>query len=158
MRWKLGICMLATVATLVAVAEVAADPGHERPRITTLRWKDPPVRVGPEVCIPEDCEFETLIVKAHDPDSSITEVQVWFSENDDAGPFTYAHTYCVQGKRAGEPARLEIPGSYSRPGTYTVAVVAYSHRRCLPHERGDEHPARHSRVKRLETVVRPATS
>ncbi|MDQ3646208.1 MAG: hypothetical protein M3345_04650, partial [Actinomycetota bacterium] len=64
-------------------------------------------------------------------------------------------TYCVQGRAAGLPARLEIPVSYSEPGEYTVAAVAYSHKRCLGHERGDGHAYRHSRVKRLQTTVVP---
>jgi hypothetical protein len=41
-------------------------------------------------------------------------------------------------------------------GTYTVAAVAYSHRRCRGHQKGDLHPELHSRVFRLETVVEPA--
>jgi hypothetical protein len=57
------------------------------------------------------------------------------------------------GEAPGRPARLEIGGSYAEPGIYTVAAVAYSHRRCRPHERGDGHAQRHSRVKRLETRV-----
>ena len=99
---------------------------------------------------------EILIVKAHDPDSSITEVQVWFDENGDRAPFVMAHTYCVQGKAPGEPARLELGASFTEPGEYTVAAVAYSHRGCSGHERGDGHPALHSRIKRLQTTVEPA--
>ncbi len=153
MRKRLAV--VAAVVGALIPQPVDADPGHERPRITVLRWQDEPVTAQDPDC-QDTCEEEILIVKAHDPDSSITEIQVWFSENDDAGPITFAHTYCVQGKRAGLPARLEIPGSYSRPGTFTVAAVAYSHRRCAGHERGDGHPERHSRVKRLVTEVQPA--
>jgi hypothetical protein len=67
-----------------------------------------------------------------------------------------AHTYCVQGRKPGTPARLEIGGTFAEPGAYTVAAVAYSHKRCLGHEQGDGHPSLHSRVKRLETTVAEA--
>lgn len=119
-----------------------------------MRWQDPPVTTSSGECDEDgNCGEEILIVKAHDPDSSITEVQVWFDENGDRAPFVMAHTYCVQGKKPGKPARLEIGGAFTEPGEYTVAAVAYSHKKCLPHERGDGHPYRHSRVKRLETTV-----
>jgi hypothetical protein len=101
------------------------------------------------------CPEEILIIRADDPDSSITEVQVCFDEGGDRAPFIFAHTYCVQGREAGTPARLEIGGSFSEPGTYTVAAVAYSHKRCSVHERGDDHLALHSRVFRLEADVLP---
>jgi hypothetical protein len=133
---------------------VAADPGHKRPRITVMRWQDPPVTTSSGECNDDGtCDEEILIVKAHDPDSSITEIQVWFDENGDRAPFVFAHTYCVQGKKPGTPARLEIGASYSEPGDYTVAAVAYSHKRCSGHEKKDDHPYLHSRVKRLETTV-----
>lgn len=145
------------MSSLLAPASVEADPGHERPRITVMRWEDPPVTTSTGECDEQgNCDEEILIVKAHDPDSSITEVQVWFDENGDRAPFVMAHTYCVQGKRPGEPARLEIGASFSEPGNYTVAAVAYSHRRCLGHEARDSHPALHSRIKRLETEVQQA--
>jgi hypothetical protein len=147
---RLGMTALAASVGLLAAAPVIADPGHERPKITTMRWQEPPVTS----CTRSSCREEILIVRAHDPDSSITEVQVWFSEDDNAGPIVFAHTYCVQGKAPGQPARLEIGATYRRPGTYTVAAVAYSHRRCLAHERGDRHRELHSRVVRLETHVR----
>ena len=131
-----------------------ADPGHERPKITVMKWKEPPVTASSGNCHePETCEEETLIVRAHDPDSSITEVQVYFDEEGERAPIVFAHTYCVQGKQPGEHARLEIPVTYTEPGEYVVAAVAYSHKRCLPHERGDGHALRHSRVKRLPTTV-----
>lgn len=147
---RYGAVLGAVVLAAVCVpAGVSADPGHERPRITVMRWQDPPVTA----CTEDACDEEVLIVKAHDPDASITEVQVWFDENGDRAPFVMAHTFCVQGKKPGTPARLEIPASYTEPGEYTVAAVAYSHRKCLGHEKGDEHPYLHSRVKRLETTV-----
>jgi hypothetical protein len=99
---------------------------------------------------------ETLIIKAHDPDSSITEVQVWFDEDGERASFVMAHTHCVQGERPGTPARLEIGENFTEPGEYTVAAVAYSHKRCTPHERGDGHPMRHSPITRLQTIVEPA--
>ena len=69
----------------------------------------------------------------------------------------YAHTFCVQGKKPGKTARLEIGSSFTEPGDYVVAAVAYSHRKCLPHEKGDGHPYLHSPVKRLETTVEEST-
>ena len=117
-----------------------------------MRWDGLPVTAAGECENPEPgaCHEEILIVKAHDPDSSITEVQVWFGEG---APFVFAHTGCVQGKAAGTPARLEIGVSYTDPETYVVKAVAFSHRRCLPHVQGDGHPARHSKVARLEVEV-----
>ena len=148
--------ILSTIAlfSMLVPSSVSADAGHERPKITVMRWEDPPVTASSGDCADQGtCDEETLIIKAHDPDSSITEVQVWFDENGDRAPFVMAHTYCVQGKRPGQTARLEIPASYSEPGEYTVAAVAYSHKRCMGHENGDGHPDLHSRVKRLETTV-----
>lgn len=150
---RLAISCIA-LAVMGTATPVGADPGHERPRITVMRWEDPPVTTSSGECTPDGiCDEEILIVKAHDPDSSITEVQVWFDEDGDRAPYVYAHTYCVQGREPGTPARLEIGVSYTEPGEYTVAAVAYSHRRCRAHERGDGHPYLHSKVKRLETVV-----
>ena len=132
----------------------AADPGHARPKITVMRWEDPPVTTSSGECDEQGtCDEEILILKAHDPDSSITEVQVWFDENGDRAPFVMAHTFCVQGKTPGKTARLEIGASFTEPGDYTVAAVAYSHRRCAGHEEGDSHASLHSKIKRLETTV-----
>ena len=154
---RLLICSALVATTVFAPPGASADPGHARPKITVMRWQDPPVTASSGDCQdPETCEEEILIIKAHDPDSSITEIQVRFDENGDRAPFVMAHTYCVQGRRPGEPARLEIPASFSEPGEYTVAAVAYSHRRCSPHEKGDDHAFLHSRIKRLQTTVQPA--
>ena len=151
--------LVALVAAIFAPAPVTADPGHARPKITVLRWQDPPVTTSSGECNKQGaCDQETLIVKAHDPNSSITEIQVWFDENGDRAPFVMAHTYCLQGRAPGTPARLEIGGSFTEPGEYTVAAVAYSHRRCLGHERGDGHRYLHSPVKRLATTVEAAPS
>ena len=41
--------LLASLALLVgstATVPAVADPGHERPRITVMRWKEPPVTTG----------------------------------------------------------------------------------------------------------------
>jgi hypothetical protein len=153
---RIGLLLL-VIPGLIGIESVSAAPGHERPRVTVMRWKDPPVATSTGECDEQGvCDEEILIVKAHDPDSSITEVQVWFDENGDRAPFVYAHTYCVQGKNPGTPARLEIGAMFTEPGSYTVAAVAYSHRRCLAHKRGDRHPYRHSKVKRLETEVEAA--
>ena len=150
------LLLVVAVAGLPTTGAIA-DPGHARPKITVMRWEDPPVRASDGTCEkPEACEEETLIIKAHDPDSSITEIQIWFDENGDRAPFVMAHTYCLQGKRAGEPARMEIGASFTEPGEYTVAAVAYSHKRCLGHEAGDGHHALHSRITRLQTTVLPS--
>ncbi len=140
-----------------SVPAVDADPGHERPRITVMRWQSAPVTVPSGGCGPDGtCEEEILIIKAHDPDSSITEIQVMFDEKGGNAPIVFAHSYCVQGKEPGEPARMELGVSYSEPGEYTVAAVAYSHRSCLGHEDGDGHPSLHSKVKRIHVTVEAA--
>lgn len=154
-RWL--VCSTLAAATLFVPAGASADPGHARPKITVMRWENPPVTTTSGECNDQGvCDEETLIIKAHDPDSSITEVQVWFDENGDRAPFVMAHTYCVQGRQAGQPARLELGASFTEPGDYTVAAVAYSHKRCVGHEKGDGHPALHSRITRLQTTVEAA--
>ena len=148
------ILSVALLSSMLVPASVSADPGHERPKITVMRWEDPPVTTSSGECDEEGaCDEEVLIVKAHDPDSSITEVQVWFDENGNRAPFVMAHTYCLQGTKPGEPARLELGASFTEPGEYVVAAVAYSHKGCRGHEKGDAHPSLHSKVKRLETTV-----
>lgn len=155
---RIVIVISLLMSFLVVPTAVNAGGDHRRPVITEMRWEDPPVTTASGECNEDGtCDEEILIVKAHDPDSSITEVQVWFDENGDRAPFVMAHTYCVQGKRPGQPARLEIGASFTEPGDYTVAAVAYSHRRCLGHEERDGHPYLHSRVERLETEVVPAS-
>lgn len=128
------ILLLGSVTS--AVSPATADPGHRRPKITVMKWKEPPVTTSSGECDEQGiCDEEILIAKAHDPDSSITEVQVWFDEDGDRAPFVMAHTSCVQGKKPGTPARLEIGATLTEPGDYVVAAVAYSHKRCLTHER-----------------------
>lgn len=157
MRWFAATLALIVGGSVAPTAPLAlADPGHERPRVTVMRWQDPPVTVSSGECGEQGCDEEILIVKAHDPDSSITEVQIWFDENGDRAPYVFAHTYCVQGKAPGTPARLEIGAVFSEPGEYTVAAVAYSHKKCMGHEQGDGHPSLHSKVKRLEVTVEEA--
>ena len=151
----LSVLLTFAVGLLIPTGSVNADPGHERPKITVMRWKDPPVTASAGDC-QDACEEETLILRAHDPDSSITEIQVRFDEKGDRAPIVWAHTYCVQGNEAGTPARLEIPVTFSEPGEYTVAAVAFSHKGCKAHEKGDAHASRHSRVKRLLTTVEPS--
>ena len=154
---RILMCALVVLSSLLLPGSVNADAGHERPRITVMRWEDPPVTTSSGECEADgSCDEEILILKAHDPDSSITEIQVWFDENGDRAPFVMAHTFCVQGKRPGEPARLEIGASFTEPGEYTVAAVAYSHRRCAAHEEGDPHASRHSKIERLPTEVEQA--
>lgn len=143
--------LVVTAMVLSAVllpAQASADPGHKKPRITVMRWEDPPVTTTEEDC-ETDCHEESLIVEAHDRDSSITEVQVRAG----GGGITFAHTYCVQGKRAGAPVRLKIPVTFTEDGTYDVQAVAYSHRRCARHAAGDDHLEQHSKVVHLETSV-----
>jgi hypothetical protein len=136
----------------------AAHPGHRRPQITVMRWQDPPVTVSAGECDDQGvCDEEVLILKAHDPDSSITEIQVWFDENGERAPIVFAHSFCLQGKKPGTPARMEIGASFTEPGEYVVAAVAHSHKRCGGHEPGDAHPALHSRITRLPTTVEPAS-
>ena len=148
------LLLVAALALVVPSTSVQADPGHAKPKITVMRWEDPPVTTSSGECDEQgSCDEETLIIKAHDPDSSITEIQVKFDEEGDRAPIVFAHTYCVQGKKPGETARLEIGASYTEPGEYTVAAVAYSHRRCSGHERGDGHASLHSNIKRLPTTV-----
>lgn len=148
---------IVVLSSLIAPSSVSADPGHARPQITVMRWEDPPVTTSTGECDENGtCDEEILILKAHDPNSSITEIQVWFDENGDRAPFVMAHTFCVQGKTPGKTARLEIGASFIETGDYTVAAVAYSHRRCSGHERGDSHASLHSRIKRLPTEVEQA--
>lgn len=155
--YRVVVVVSLSLLLLIPPTTVSAEGEHDRPTITTMRWEDPPVTTSSGECDEQgNCDEEILIVKAHDPDSSITEIQVWFDENGDRAPFVMAHTYCVQGKRPGEPARLEIGASFTEPGDYTVAAVAYSHRRCAGHEQGDSHSSLHSRVKRLPTEVQQA--
>ena len=138
-------------AHVPAVAQDADD----LPVITSMEWQDPPVTTTSGECDDQGvCDEEILIIEAEDPDSSITEVEVWFDENGDRAPFVYAHTFCVQGTEPGTPARLEIGATFTKPGDYVVAAVAHSHDRCLGHEEGDAHPALHSEIARLPTKVR----
>jgi hypothetical protein len=148
------VLSVVVLGAVIGAPAVGADPGHERPSVTRMRWQDPPVSMASGECDPDGtCDEEILIVKAHDPNSSITEIQVLFSEDDDAGPIVFAHTGCVQGTAPGEPARLEIGAAYGEPGIFVVAAVAYSHAKCLPHRPGDGHPRQHSPVERMETRV-----
>jgi hypothetical protein len=155
---KIATFLMALVLATVGTSAIGvADPGHRRPKITVMRWEDPPVTTSSGECDDQGvCDEETLIIRAHDPDSSITEVQVWFDENGERAPFVMAHTFCVQGKEPGKPARLEIGASFTEPGDYVVAAVAFSHKRCAGHEAGDRHPDLHSRITRLPTVVEEA--
>lgn len=122
--------VLASVVLATATGLAAADRGHAKPRISVMRWKDTPVVAAEPGSEKEGtCEEEILVIRAHDPDSSITKVQVWFDVNGDRAPFVFAHTFCVQGRTPGQPARLEVGAVFSEPGTYTVAAVAYSLRR-----------------------------
>jgi len=122
-----------------------------------MRWQDPPVTANDPGC--EKAGY----VHRRDPDHQGT--RSLFLHHRDPGvvrrerrraPFVFAHTYCVQGREPGQIARLELGVAYSEPGSYVVAAVAYSHRRCLGHEDGDSHPDLHSRIYRLGTDVEAA--
>lgn len=155
MRRPVSLLLALFVVSAVAQLPAAAQDADDLPVITSMEWEDPPVTTSSGECNEEGvCDEETLVIEAEDPDSSITEVQVWFDENGDRAPFVFAHTGCVQGTEPGTPARLEIGGSFTDPGEYVVAAVAYSHEGCAAHEDGDEHPALHSEITRLPTKVR----
>lgn len=117
-----------------SMASARADPGHERPVITKLKWMEPNLKSG---------ETEWLTVVAHDPDSSISEVDVRWGN----GQISFSHTGCLQGKQPGEPATLRIPIKY-KPGEFVVEAVAYSQKRC-----DESRVLRHSKVKQIEAHV-----
>lgn len=61
--------LLASLVLAVSAGQAAADPGHQKPRITVMRWQDPPVTANEPGC--EElgtCTEEILILRAHDPD------------------------------------------------------------------------------------------
>jgi len=154
---KRTVLLLAGLTLGVSMSQLpaVAQDSNDAPVITLMEWKNPPVTTGHGQCDEQGiCEEETLIIEAEDPDSSITEVEIWFDENGDRAPFVYAHTYCVQGTEPGTPAHLEVGVTFTEPGDYVVAAVAHSHEACLGHEEGDAHPALHSEIERLPTTVR----
>jgi len=154
MKRMLLVLAALSLVPLAQVPAAAQDP-DDAPVITLMEWKEPPVTSSSDRCGEQGtCAEEVLVVEAVDPDSSITEVEIWFDENGDRAPLVWAHTYCVQGTEPGIPARLEVGASFSEPGKYVVAAVAHSHQGCLGHEEGDAHEALHSEVSRLPTRVR----
>lgn len=134
--WK-RILILLVMSTLItgSLTPAKAHPGHERPVITKLKWMEPNLKSG---------ETEWLTVVAHDPDSSISEVEVHWGD----GQVSFAHTGCVQGEQPGEPATLRIPIQYEEPGEFVVEAVAYSQKKCDP-----TRMLRHSKVKQIEAHV-----
>ena len=102
----------------------AAHPGHERPKITTFEFVQPPLKSGIN---------EVLKVVAHDPDSWISEIQLRYEDADGNGGVVFAHTYCVQDpdfSDPGTPAKLKIPVLFDHPGKYHVEVRAISEVKC----------------------------
>ena len=122
MRRLISLGLLLTL--LLVPVPAAADTGHQRPKITAFEFLQPPLRAGIN---------ETLKVKAHDPDSWISEVQVrWEDANGDGGAL-FANTGCVQDpdlKDPGTPARLLLPVAFDKPGNYHVEVRAISEFHC----------------------------
>ncbi len=127
----------ALAVALLTAAPASAHGTHTRPAITRLEWLTGPVAVGEE---------EILVVEAHDPDSSISEVDVvWGDEG-----ISFAHTYCVQGTEIGKPARLVLSWKFPHPGLEDVRVVALSQDHCKPNRSIQRSPTKH-----LPTPVRP---
>ncbi len=154
MRRALLVLVASLLVTPAAQSSVGAQE-NPPPVITLMEWKEPPVTTTTGQCDSDGmCDEETLIIEAHDPDSSISEIQVWFDEGGERAPIVFAHTYCVQGIEPGTVAHLEIPATFTEPGDYVVAAVAYSHFECIGHEEGDVHEEQHSDIARLETKVR----
>ncbi len=139
------LVVLVTIAALLPGAAAAAPPESPPPTVTRLEWLDPPVTMPPRGC-EIDCPTELLLVEAADPDSSIVEVQVTWSTG-----AIFGHTHCVQGTKAGQPAALQVPVSFSRPGPEVVAVQVFSQARC-----DFRRPVQESAVLELATHVLPA--
>lgn len=130
-------------ALLLVGAPATADPGHDRPRITTYEFTQRPLKSGID---------ETLKVVAHDPDSWIYEVQVFWEDQDQNGGAVFAHTGCVQDpdySDPGTPAKLKIPIDFDRPGEYQLEIHALSAMRCQAGEQEQE-----SKVVEMEVEVR----
>lgn len=129
----------------LAAFPAAADPGHERPKITRFEFLQPPLKAGIN---------ETLKVVAHDPNSWISEVQVQYEDANGDGGVTFAHTYCVQDpdfSDPGTPAKLKIPILFEKPGSYHVQVRAISSIKCA----GDD-TSRNSKTLERDVVVTEA--
>ena len=109
---------------LASATPVAADPGHQGPKITTFEFAQPAPKAGID---------EVLKVVAHDPNSWISEVQVRYEDSAGNGGIVFAHTYCVQDpdfSDPGTPGKLRIPVFFDQPGDYIVKVRAISEIRC----------------------------
>ena len=134
--------LVSAAALVLTGASAAADPGHERPKITTVEFLLPPVKAGID---------ETMKVVAHDPDSWISEVQVRWEDDAHNGGVVFAHTGCVQDPDYSTPgtrAKLLIPVNFDHPGTYHLEVRAISSFKC----RGGE-DSKTSRTVEREVVV-----
>lgn len=116
---RLPMVLVLMLAVIGPHAE--AHPGHERPKITTFRWVDPPLKTGGE---------ETLKITAHDPDSSISEIQVGWQDTNHEGGVIFAHSYCLQGTQPGKPHTMLLPIVFDQAGAYDVQARAISEKRC----------------------------
>ena len=127
------IALLAAVGLLATLGPTAvvAHPGHQRPKITVMRWKDLPVKVD---------RFEKLIVKAHDPQAKMSSITVFWGD----GVKDHADSFCAIGE-AGEDIRYVLDHKYQKTGTYIVRAQVES---C-------DEENNLSRWKKLETTVKP---
>lgn len=139
---RLVLAVLVLLATLAPGVAAAGPPESPPPTVTRLEWIDPPVTLPPRNC-EVHCPAELLLVEAVDPDSSIVEVQVMWSTG-----VVFAHTHCVQGTKLGQPAVLQVPVSFTRPGPEVVSVQVFSQARC-----DFRRPVQESAVFELETQV-----
>lgn len=142
---------MAAIVSLMPGLVVASGADLSRaaqpPVVTRVEWADPLVHAADPAC-EVDCHTEVLIVEAVDPNSAISEIQVALGEGQ---AIILASTGCVQGKRPGTLAHLEIPATYLASGTFTVQVQAFSQPRCI-----FSAPEQASAVVELLTEVLPA--
>ena len=122
---KRTLVVLVTVMSAMSLTlPAAADPGHDRPKITRFEFAQPALKSGIN---------ETLIVTAHDPNSWIQEIQVQWEDANGDGGVVFAHTFCVQDPDYSDPgtvAKLKIPIFFDQPGSYHVEARALSSIRC----------------------------
>lgn len=101
-----------------------AHPGHPGPRITRFEFVDPPLKSG---------SSERLVIIAHDPNSWISEIQVFWEDEDMTGGVIFADTFCVQDpsfQQPGTRAKLKLDVTFDHPGSYHVEARAISEKRC----------------------------
>jgi hypothetical protein len=138
-RWTSALLAL---LLLCLTAPAGADPGHERPKITTFKFAQPNLNAGID---------EVLIVTAHDPNSWIYEVDARWEDADHNGGVLFADTFCVQDldfSDPGTPAKLKLPVQFEHPGEYHVEVRAISAIKC----QGGNHQ-KNSKTLEMDVVV-----